>query len=216
MDQRKAIKFDRVCVISLKSRPDRLKYFFDNLPDPWILGDIEIFDAIDGYGEKIPNDWKSGRGAWGCYQSHLAIIKKAIDDHIDNLLIFEDDAIFCDDFNNKVLLFLNNLPPDWEMFYLGGQHLKMPKQLILNNVVGVGTNINRTHAYGLSASGMYKIYNWLVDNKQWKRGHHIDHHYGVLQETGGIAPYCPLIWMVGQNEGLSNISRKRTSARWWL
>lgn len=213
MDKRKIIPFDRVIVISLESRKDRLDSFWSNLPDPWVLGDITVFKAIDGFGQKIPSWWKSGKGAWGCYQSHLSVIKQSIDDNINSILILEDDAVFCEDFNRSVDTFLNNLPEDWEMFYLGGQHLKMPKQQVINNVVGIGTNINRTHAYGLSYNGLRKIYSWLL-NDNWNKGHHIDHHYGRLHEDN-IIPYCPLVWLIGQDGGLSNISRNRTSLRWW-
>jgi hypothetical protein len=209
--------FDEVYVISLPSRKERLDLFFDNLPKPWILGDIKVFEAIDGYKCKIPLSWKSGKGAWGCYQSHLHILKKSYENpSINNLLIFEDDAIFIDQFNSKVTIALNSLPIDWQMFYLGGQHLKMPKPTIINDCIGIGTNINRTHAYAINGrSTIEQLIKWLENLTYWKKNHHIDHHYGRLHENENILPYCTLKWLVGQRESFSNISRKTTKTRWW-
>lgn len=208
--------FDAVYVISLPSRKERLELFFRDLPDPWILGDIRIFEAIDGYGCKIPKSWKSGKGAWGCYQSHLKIFKDCYSAKTRNVLIFEDDAIFVDDFNSKVVTVLNSIPQDWQMLYLGGQHLQMPKQIIINDCVSIGTNINRTHAYAINGQHTIQyIIQWLENLQDWRRGHHIDHHYGRLHENEQILPYCPLRWLVGQRECFSDISRKTTKTRWW-
>jgi hypothetical protein len=210
------MKFDAVYVISLPSRKERLDLFFRDLPNPWILGDIKIFTAIDGYGCKIPRSWKSGKGAWGCYQSHLKILKDCTSLNLNNVLIFEDDAIFVDNFNNLAIDLLNSLPQDWKMLYLGGQHLRMPKQVIINDCLSIGTNINRTHAYAINHKNTIEdIISWLENLQDWKRSHHIDHHYGRLHESERVLPYCPLQWLVGQRESFSNISRKTTKIRWW-
>jgi len=110
---------------------------------------------------------------------------------------------------------LSNLPNDWEMIYLGGQHIRKPKDIIINNSVGIGTNINRTHAYGVSRNGMIKL-NKLLQIHNWKSpNYHIDHQYGKLHELGLIVPYCSLPWLVGQRESFSNISCKNHKDRWW-
>lgn len=217
MDQRKTIVFDEAYVISLPSRPERLDQFFDGLPNPWILGDIKVFEAVDGYGCKIPKQWKSGKGAWGCYQSHLQVLKNCYSNQNNhNVLIFEDDAVFVENFNNKVSLAISSLPSDWQMFYLGGQHLKMPKPEIINGCLGVGTNINRTHAYAINGrNSMRFIISWLENMKEWQTYHHIDHHYGRLHENESIKPYCCLEWLVGQNHSFSDIARKTIGTRFW-
>lgn len=209
--------FDVVYVISLPSRKQRLDLFFQELPNPWILGDIKVFEAVDGYRCKIPQSWKSGKGAWGCYKSHLYLLKECYQNsNINNVLIFEDDAIFVENFNDQVSVALDSLPEDWQMFYLGGQHLKMPRNDVINNCLGIGTNINRTHAYAINGRHTIEyLILWLENLKEWKRSHHIDHHYGRLHENGSIFPYCTLKWLVGQRESFSDISRKNISTRWW-
>lgn len=210
------MKFDKIYIISLKNRIDRLHNFYSGLPNPWVLGDIENFNAVDGKNCKIPKMWRGGTGSYGCYSSHYTIIKNCLQDsNINNVLILEDDAIFCDNFNTLVGEFLSNLPNDWEMIYLGGQHIRKPKDTIINNSVGIGTNINRTHAYGVSRNGMIKL-DKLLNLKNWKSpNYHIDHQYGRLHELELITPYCSLPWLIGQRESLSNIANKTYNTRWW-
>ena len=40
------------------------------------------------------------KGQWGCLQSHINILKKAIKENKESILIFEDDAIFQNNFTN--------------------------------------------------------------------------------------------------------------------
>jgi hypothetical protein len=46
--------------------------------------------------------------------------------------MFDDDAILCDDFENKFYKYLNNTPDDWDVIYFGsGANLK-PNNINLN------------------------------------------------------------------------------------
>ena len=51
----------------------------------------------------------------GCLESHLSLIKKAINENYEKILIFEDDVKFV-----KSLKSLKEPPKDWNMIYLGG------------------------------------------------------------------------------------------------
>ena len=51
----------------------------------------------------------------GCLESHLNVIKQAVEKGYKNILILEDDAKFLRPINN-----LPSLPKDWQMLYLGG------------------------------------------------------------------------------------------------
>jgi GR25 family glycosyltransferase involved in LPS biosynthesis len=206
---------EKVFVISLKKRQDRLKKFFLGLPKPWILNKIIVFEGIDGQKEVIPKWWELSKGAWGCYLSHLSIIEYCLKNKVKSVLIFEDDAIFNKNFNYEIKKALNSLPKDWEMCYLGGQHLKKPKPEIIDMCLGIGTNINRTHAYMLSYKGCQKIYKYIINTNWPSKKYHIDHYYGYLQENNIIKAYCCLDMLVGQDEGLSDVVDFNFPKRWW-
>lgn len=61
------------------------------------------------------------RSTIGCAMSHLKAMKTFITEAEDNekALIMEDDAILCDDFLTKLDGYIQNLPKDFNMVYLG-------------------------------------------------------------------------------------------------
>lgn len=98
-DQLKNVK--TVC-INLKSRKDKKKYM-----------------KIQTRRRKIPLKFyittKHKDPRRGCLESHLNVIKQALKENIETLLIFEDDVKF-----KRPLTPLKNVPEDWDMLYLGG------------------------------------------------------------------------------------------------
>jgi GR25 family glycosyltransferase involved in LPS biosynthesis len=68
-------------VINLKKRPDRLKLIMQEFKNIG-YNDVELFEGIDTNSHV------------GCALSHIEIIKKAINDGLENVIIFEDDLIF--------------------------------------------------------------------------------------------------------------------------
>jgi hypothetical protein len=208
--------FDRVCVISLDRRPDRLATFFAGLPTDFPFGKVEVVPAIDGSKCRHPSWWRQGGGAWGCYRSHVRIIEDALNAGHENILIFEDDATFAPGFAAKAREYLAALPSDWVQAYFGGQHLRPPLAVPGNRLVVRASNVNRTHAYAIRGRvGMLRLYRWLHASDQWKNGFHIDHHYGRMHKEQRSGFYAPANWLCGQAAGQSNISGKQTVERWW-
>lgn len=59
-------------------------------------------------------------GNWGCTLSHYSILKKHLDSKDKRILaIFEDDAYFSEDFNERLKYLQDNFDLDWDFFYLG-------------------------------------------------------------------------------------------------
>lgn len=209
--------FERVYVVNLNRRKDRLKNFFTNLPSNWPFKQPEVYTAIDGTKAKSPSWWKAGRGAWGCYRSHLNLIEKCLNENVQSVLLLEDDAKFPADFPEKVKKFLANVPDDWGMIYLGGQHLKQDRRPPKKIKEGIYKpfNVNRTHAFALRGPMIQKIYKHLT-RKDWIPGQHIDHHLGRLHQRRTDPIYCPEEWLVGQAKGKSSISgRTPKQDRFW-
>lgn len=212
--------FDRVVVVNLDRRQDRMERFRRHLAHiGWPFKPVERVRAIDGLKVRPPGWFHAGGGAWGCMMSHLRIIEDAMMDDVQSLLVLEDDVYFGNDFRNQVARFLRKVPKDWQQIYLGGQHLKQRKQppQAINDEVVAPYNVNRTHAYALHKRGLSQTYRWLTDFKTHAQnsGHHIDHRLGVLHGNTSFKVYAPVRWLAGQYESVSNIKGQRMPSRIW-
>lgn len=202
-------------VINLGDRKSRLVQFYNNFPKSWPLAQPIVYNAIDGKKCIPPSWWKQGCGSWGCYKSHLNIIENHLLNNSDeDLLILEDDAIFCENFISKFHEFIDNVPIDADQIYIGGQHLSPPIQI--NDNIYRATNINRTHAYIITKKGLQYIYRILNENQNWNPKFHIDHYYGQNHKNNIIA-YAPKEWLCGQRGDIfSDICHKIVKERWWF
>lgn len=214
----KLSQINKAFVISLKGRKDRREMFFTNVKKAGLLFDVIEFTAVDGL-KCSPASWfTAGPGAWGCYRSHLQILENSLSEGLDNYLVFEDDAEFVEGFADKFSAALELLPDDWDMLYIGGQHWRTEhgKPVCVNEKILKAFNVNRTHAYMISRRGMPVIYRHLNNISGWAGGHHIDHHLGVLHESGIINVYATEPWLVGQAAGQSDIcGQRRLQTAFW-
>lgn len=177
-----------------------------------VFGEPTVFEAI--LGDELWPPPYFGRGAWGCYRSHLSIYEYHLHQHTEAVCIFEDDCVFCPDFASKVEKYITALPKDWKQAYLGGQHLKQHilKPRPVNDYVSIPFNVNRTHAYMISRKGMLELYQWLESNRGLTfdnlHNKHIDHYMGQWHQTDPGGVYCPAagFWYCGQDQGKSWIS----------
>jgi len=210
--------FERCYCINLARAPNRWEEFQKRIAAcNWPLAEPVRFDAIDGKRVRPHPRWTEGGGAWGCLQSHLSIIQKCLHDGVKSVLILEDDAEPIADFSTKCQTFLENVPDNWGMIYLGGQHLHVDrvKPILLNDQVVIPGNLNRTHAYAISRRGMETIYHHLVKGDWWERKVHIDHWYGQLHARRTLPIYCPVEWLIWQAPGKSDVSGRDCPSRDW-
>jgi len=196
--------FDKIICINLDRRGDRWQSFIGSLRCQLLRG-AQRFNAIDGLKCKPPTWWIAGPGAWGCYRSHLMILEHCLNQKAKSVLIFEDDSVFVFDFQRKFKKFANELPHNWSMLYLGGEHLEKPHKI--TDEVYEAKNINRMHAYALRGEMIQTLYNHLC-SVQWQRNVPIDHYVAQLHAEQGKGIYCPRRWLVGQSGGESDIAAK--------
>jgi GR25 family glycosyltransferase involved in LPS biosynthesis len=158
-------------VINLKRRPDRLELFKKQCP----FDDVTVIDAFDGKNMKgetsaIELDMASrfnglDPGEIGCFLSHLRIFNRMRKENLPYALIFEDDAIFCDNFLDEYSKLIQDLPSDTDILYLGGrfeprykmrEYIRVSENIVKhrienNRILGLTCDTDRTtHAYIVS------------------------------------------------------------------
>lgn len=165
--------FDKIYLINLKRRPDRLKAFFKNNATFIKDTDIEIFEAFDG--NLIDNNnWQHEKGALGCWKSHIELLKKIEKSDNQRVLILEDDAIISNPlamFNEAVISFVKN--EDWDMFYFGFHNSKPP--IIISDHIQKLTFALQTHAYAVNKNSIRIIIEYAESRRYW-----IDGIYGEM------------------------------------
>ncbi len=202
-------------VIHLAYRVDRTKTIEQLKHLDW---KFSIYDAIYGKFEKIPYWWSAGAGAYGCYLSHRGVWN-IVSASGGSTLILEDDAFLPIDFKEKVLQAFRALPEDnWDLLYLGGQHLKTDIQAPIpyGDYLVKGYNINRNHAYILNNNSAQKLLELTADPSNFTEGeNHIDHALGHCMERGHIIAYASNPFFVAQNAGYSDICEKEIPFKFW-
>ena len=200
--------FDRVVVISLRRRADRMRRFLARVAAcGWPFAEPQPFDAVDGSAVPCPRQWKSGGGAFGCQQSHLRVLQNALMDGVERLLVMEDDAEFRSTFGADVEVFIKSVPDDWECLMLGGQHMAPPVP-VSDGVVRC-KNTQRTHCYAVNREGMATL------ARLWSESvNHIDWDMGPCLGQRGKT-YAPSSFLAGQASSQSDISGRRSPTQFW-
>ena len=157
-------------MINLKRRPDKLKVcqqLFAKLNIKYKIS--EAIDFCDGIPEDYPVKpiegsflWDRAPGAWGCYVSHLEIIKDAKKNNYDKILILEDDVAIDDNFLSLFSQKVKDLPQDWKLFYLGASaHTGIPKKKVTDHISQTFESFT-TSSYGIHSS----IYDTILESEK--------------------------------------------------
>lgn len=206
--------FDRVVLVNLDRRPERLERALAALRDAsWPFREPQRFAAVDGRARALPTAWRpTGPGAFGCMMSHRAVLGAAIADGIQSMLVLEDDLCLAKDFAAKVAQFLARVPDDWDGLMFGGQHMSRPTTVFRGSGSEISVvrcaNAQRTHAYAVRGK-------WMLDlHAAWEKYvGHCDHRMGAMERDYKI--YAPAPWLVGQDSGRSDITGHQDVQRWW-
>jgi hypothetical protein len=205
-----ASDFDRVVLINLRRRSDRLRFFREQVEiHGWPFKEPDIFPAIDGTIVPTPTGWEAGAGAWGCMQSHRRCLEDAIADNVQCILMLEDDICMRSGFLEDVARFLSAVPSDWEQLMFGGQHIYPPTPVSPGVVRCM--NCQRTHAYAIRGQFLRDLYSaWCSPRAK----HHCDWIMGPLQTNRKV--YAPDPFIFGQSQGRSEISGSNNPTKFWV
>ncbi len=111
--------FSKTLIINLERRDDRRREMAAELAS---LGTQVGQDNITLFPAVAPDDPGAfpSIGARGCFMSHLGLLKQALDDDLETLLILEDDATPNERFHQQLEAVLDGLSnDDWDIFYAG-------------------------------------------------------------------------------------------------
>lgn len=195
---------------------------------------VNRFEAIDAekikledydkYLQSIPNryhepDMKTHfinnpktKGNFGCYLSHLGIMEEFLKTDKEYLMVFEDDSILCDNFQELVNQRVKYVPDDWELLLLGYQIVPGSFYMKYNNANdnipiknGYLSIVTFTGTYGMLIKRhcVEKLLKLLVP-MDW----YIDHHITALAINKKIKIYGlvnPLVITYGNSTITTNI-----------
>lgn len=178
--------FDWIVVINLEKRVDR-----------WIsvCEQMERFDIPF----KRKNAVECNSGAEGLMRTMVEIFNEAIDKGYNNILVFEDDAVFKDeDVNGIMENVIKQINKEYLLCYLGCQPTSGFNGWYSHNLLPV-LNAYATHAVMYSRKAMQLI---LASNLD----HPIDNHYVNNIQTYGDC-YAVHPFLCTQAEGFSDIGK---------
>lgn len=110
--------FTKLYFINLERRPDRHQQCLNEFRK--IKANAERVIGIDG--KKLFTSLMKP-GAYGLLLTHVNIFRNAITNNYDSIAIFEDDVTFVDNFNDIFNERMKSLPEDWDLLYIGGNHI---------------------------------------------------------------------------------------------
>ena len=154
--------FDRIYVINLPSRPDRLESIrqemrqlgIADLDSKLCVPDAPICDDAGGFPTK---------GVRGNFLSHLGNLEDAIENDFERILVLEDDAIFRRrlwrlDYQNYVLSQVEE--HDWSMWFPGHQ-LTTHARDAAKPVYPTQTGFRWAHCYAVHRRGLRSLRDYL-------------------------------------------------------
>ena len=161
-----------VMVVNLDNRPERWKVTETELKN-FGFQQIQRFSAIPG-------------GESGCAKSHYECLRGD-----GNLFLFEDDVIFEPDAMEILLKAVEQLPDDFDLFYLGA-NVKEPAIYYSENLYQITRGTHCTHAILYSDKGRKLMRSlWRPDNATYRQ---IDHWMYMIGQAALKCYVCyPLI-----------------------
>lgn len=160
--------FDKIYLINLDSRPDRL---FNASKECIKVGiDFKRVSAVDGRKENLKvNPYQENDSMWwnegaaGLAMTTISIIEDAIKRRYRRILILEDDIEFRNDSNDIFKRNINSIPDDWQMILFGAQHIGRIEK-VYNEIYRVDFSYC-CHCYAINCN-VFEYYLWCLKKMQ--------------------------------------------------
>ncbi len=197
--------FDKAYCVNLNRRPDRWEKVTKEFERLGFEG-VERYEAIDGR----DYDWSNTKyapnllvGELGLIQTHINLIKEAMENGYKSVLIMEDDVYFTDEIN-RLDEYMEALPNDWDMIYVGGNHSYGTEPLMVNDKILKLHKTYTTHCIVIKDT-LYETILAMTDGMKKQ----IDNYYVDLQPLYNIYGFTPN--MALQTVDFSDIQNKQVN-----
>lgn len=117
--------FNKIYCVNLDSRTDKWNTCVEEFKKNDLI--VERVSAVDG--KTLPPRGKLLPGELGCSASHANILRDVIKNGYDRVLILEDDVEFVPHVQIQFMEKIDSVPANWDMLYLGGNHIDDPVPL---------------------------------------------------------------------------------------
>lgn len=161
--------------------------------------DAMIMDAVDGQNlsniEKnkritLEGGYRNGEffkpGEIACTMSHIKALQIAQKENWPYLIVLEDDVVLAEDFEKRIKILFQIIPPDWEHIYLSGiprfGFMPQPNLSFVNIATSIFTEC--THSMVIRNNSYKKVINYLQRFETTT-----DDSYGKLITNGELKSY---------------------------
>lgn len=140
---------DKVYVINMDKDKERMKTVDEKLKKLGIQ--YKRISGVDGKKiyPKYKNKTKIRAGQLGCLLSHVKILEDAKKNNFENILVLEDDIIFCKNFKKKLFNLVKKVKKnekEFDMLYLGCSQKHDWKDIIMKDDYYLGNKMDGTFA----------------------------------------------------------------------
>ena len=204
------VHIDKVVLIHPDKFTDRLKHLEEVYPA--ILPKYEIPYALTGAEVNVPSWWRSPINAYALLENVKAVVS-----NIDSVtLIMEDDCSFSPDFETALPKFLEEIPDDWDLAYLGCRH----RYTKLHKPIRISEHCLKLRRVVMNCAVLYnplskdKILdvlnpdNWIND---MCGGYEYDCAYGDAIMHGKLKAYSPIKNICGQGAEDSTLRNNKAN-----
>lgn len=193
---------EKAFCINLDHRQDRLHLVMEQFTKHDLK--VERIAAVDGRTGEYKNE-KCDSYNNACTLSHMKVIEQAKAEGLKTIMILEDDVILHKYFVQLLEECMLDIPPGWDMLYLGGTHRKKP-QLITSKIFRVVQTLT-THAYIIRSQMFDEVLKLFA-----LQDRPVDCYYAELQKKYRCYVTNPVLaW---QRAGYSDLCHRKMAYPW--
>jgi hypothetical protein len=161
--------FSKTYAINLPERVDRRRALMSELDSQKFRPRTRRLQVFPGIRPDAPAGFPN-RGVRGCYLSHLGVLRQALEERLDSVLVLEDDVTFVPLFRERTGMIERELREQaWGFVYLGHQLDLTPiSGRCLAPYVG---DILTAHCYGVHGSVLPELVRFLESVPERPPGH---------------------------------------------